>query len=85
MSTDQEAQKDLALEAEDAENVVGGRMLKKAKAKAKAKQPVVKATAHAAPNINIQTPTTPTEYVATDDCDPGTELAPASDAVAATE
>jgi hypothetical protein len=80
VSTDQEAQRDLALDPEDAENVVGGRMLKK-KAKAKAKAPVQKAVAHAAPIINIQTPTTPTEYVATDDCDPGTEPAPSSDAV----
>jgi hypothetical protein len=58
VSIEGDAQKDLALNPEDAENVVGG-VKKKAK---KAKHVAHKAASHAGPNINIQTPTTPTEY-----------------------
>jgi hypothetical protein len=57
VSIEDDAQKDLALNPEDAENVVGG--VKKKKAKKAAKHAVHKAAGHAGPNINIQTPMTP--------------------------
>ncbi len=65
MSIEADAQKDLALNPEDAENVVGG-----VKKKAKAKHAVHKAAGHAGSNINLQYPTTPEVQASTDDCDP---------------
>ena len=60
MSIETDAQKDLALNPEDAENVVGG---KKSKKKAHKKQAVRHASA--GPSINIQTQPTVTEYSTT--------------------
>ena len=67
MSIEADAQKDLALNADDAENVVGG----KKKKKQAPKKTVVHQTAARPANINIQTPVTPTEtsYDASDDCE----------------
>ncbi len=76
MSIEGDAQKDLALSSEDADNVVGG-----VKKKAKAKQAVHQAVGHAGPNINIQGPVTSTPFVDNSDCDPGADPA-ASDTTA---
>jgi hypothetical protein len=70
VSIEGDAQRDLALNPEDAENVVGG--LKKKAAK---KAAVHQAVGHAGPNINIQGPVTSTPYVDNSDCDPGDDPA----------
>ena len=56
MTIESDAQKDLALETEDAENVVGGKMNK---TKAHKKTAPHKAAGHSLPPINIQTPMGP--------------------------
>jgi hypothetical protein len=78
VSIEADAQKDLALNPEDAENVIGG-----VKKKAHKKAAVHHAAAHAGPNINIQGPVTSTPYVDSSDCDPGSD--PVADAPAAVD
>ena len=71
MGIETDAQKDLELNSEDAENVAGG-------VKKKAKQAVHKAVGHAGPNINILGPVTSTPFVDNSDCDPAESDTPAT-------
>ena len=78
MSIEADAQKDLALNAEDAENVVGGQKKKK-----KTQRHAVKHAAARPANINIQTQTTPVVESPMEDCDPGDPAALAPDSTGA--